>query len=380
MEFNINHMAEEAIRAINERVRNLKHLNIAVVGKTGAGKSTLINSVFRENLVETGIGKPVTSTMRKISKEGFPLSIYDTPGFELGEDRQKTVRDELIGEIRKGIASKDIDKAIHCVWYCINANSNRIEPKEIEWLREFAEENNVTQVPVIIVLTQGFLKSKTKAMKKAIEAENLDVIGVVPVLAQELIEEDDEETIVYKSYGLDILIELMSSKLPNELRDTLQNVQKASLESKKKYAQAAVAAAVTAAFGEGFTPVPFADAAMLVPTQIAMIASITAIFGLEVNKSIITGFVSSTVGTGGATVLGRTVVSNIMKLIPGVGTAVGGAISGATAGLITTALGEAYIKLMEMMYKGEIGKDTLLTSDGQAQLTQLFKDELKKKK
>ncbi len=233
MEFNINHMAEEAIRAINERVRNLKHLNIAVVGKTGAGKSTLINSVFRENLVETGIGKPVTSTMRKISKEGFPLSIYDTPGFELGEDRQKTVRDELIGEIRKGIASKDIDKAIHCVWYCINANSNRIEPKEIEWLREFAEENNVTQVPVIIVLTQGFLKSKTKAMKKAIEAENLDVIGVVPVLAQELIEEDDEETIVYKSYGLDILIELMSNKLPNELRDTLQNVQKASLESKK---------------------------------------------------------------------------------------------------------------------------------------------------
>lgn len=141
-----------------------------------------------------------------------------------------------------------------------------------------------------------------------------------------------------------------------------------------------MAAAVTAAFGEGFTPVPFADAAMLVPTQIAMIASITAIFGLEVNKSIITGFVSSTVGTGGATVLGRTVVSNIMKLIPGVGTAVGGAISGATAGLITTALGEAYIKLMEMMYKGEIGKDTLLTSGGQAQLTQLFKDELKKKK
>ena len=33
-----------------------------------------------------------------------------------------------------------------------------------------------------------------------------------------------------------------------------------------------------------------------------------------------------------------------------------------------------------MMYKGEIGKDKLLTSDGQAQLTQLFKDELKRKK
>ena len=46
----------------------------------------------------------------------------------------------------------------------------------------------------------------------------------------------------------------MSEALPDELQDTLQNVQIASLEEKKRYAQAAVAAAgiLTTALGETY--------------------------------------------------------------------------------------------------------------------------------
>lgn len=141
-----------------------------------------------------------------------------------------------------------------------------------------------------------------------------------------------------------------------------------------------MAATVTAAFGEGFVPVPFADAAMLVPTQITMITGITVIFGLEVSKSLITGFVSATIGTAGATVFGKTVVSNLLKFIPIVGTAAGGIISGATAGLITTALGEAYIKVMELVYKGEIKSEDIYSKEGQNTMTKLFKEELKKER
>ena len=57
-----------------------------------------------------------------------------------------------------------------------------------------------------------------------------------------------------------------------------------------------------------------------------MIASITVIFGFDVNKSIITALVSSTIGFGGATLLGKTVVSNLIKFIPDIGTIGGGAI------------------------------------------------------
>ena len=59
---------------------------------------------------------------------------------------------------------------------------------------------------------------------------------------------------------------------------------------------------------------------------------------------------------------------------------IGGAISGATAGLITTALGMAYIKIMEMVYKGELTKEQLMGEEGKDKMKRIFKDELKKKK
>lgn len=378
MEINTDDIAQKCLDAINERLKNLNKLNIIVVGKSGVGKSTLINSLFRGNFAATGLGRPVTDKIRKIEKKDYPMAVYDTPGFELSKGQQTKVKDEIIALIQKGFLSKDINDAIHCIWYCINVGGNRtFDETELTWLRELTESNKRTQVPIIVVLTQACPKSKAQEMKALVEGENLDIVKVVPVLAQDM---DFDEEYVARAYGLDHLIDIMSQSLPDELQDTLQNVQKASLESKKKYSQAAVATAVAAAFGEGFAPIPFSDAAVLVPTQVAMIASITTIFGMEVNKSLLTGFVSSTLGTAGTTVLGRTIVSNLFKLIPGVGTGVGGLISATTASLLTTALGEAYIKLMELVYKGEMRSEDLYSKAGQDTVRKIFREELKKER
>lgn len=377
MEINVDKLAQEAIAQINQRIKNLKHLNIVIVGKTGVGKSTLINSVFRENLAETGIGKPITDEVRAITKSDFPLTIYDTPGFDLGAHKQDDLLKEITNLIQQGVSSRDINKMIHCMWYCINTSSSRVEQEEIDWIRDFAKENRITEIPIIVILTQAVPKKDARAMKEYIEAQNLDIVKVVPLLA---IDKDYDEEFVYQAYGCDTLIEVMMHALPNELHDTLQNVQIANLESKKKYSEGIIAASVAAAFGEGFAPIPFSDAALLVPTQVGMIAGITAVFGIDISKSFLTAFVSSTIGGAGATVLGKTIVANILKLIPGVGTGIGGAISGATAGLLTTALGMAYIKIMEMVYKGEMTKEQLMGEDGKDTMKRIFKDELKKKK
>jgi len=378
MQIDTDKMAQQCMDAINDKIKNLKTLNIMIVGKSGVGKSTLINSLFRGNFAETGLGRPVTSEIRKKVKKDYPLAIYDTPGFELSSGQQNKVKDEILDIIRNGFASKNINDAIHCIWYCVNVGGNRtFDESEINWLKEFTSENKVTQVPIIVVLTQAVPKKKASEMKNHVEKENLDIIKVVPILAQDM---DFDEEYIARAYGLDHLIDIMAEVLPNELQNTLQNVQKASLESKKKAAQALVATAVAGSFGEGFAPIPFSDAALLVPTQVGMIAGITVIFGLDISKSFLTSFVSATIGSAGATVLGKAIVSNLLKLIPGVGTVAGGLISGTTAGLLTTALGSAYIMIMEMVYKGEIDKEKLYTDEGQKEMNRLFKEALKKKK
>lgn len=378
MEVNTDEIAKKCMDTINEKLKNLKKLNIIVVGKSGVGKSTLINSLFRDKIAETGLGRPITTEIRKIEKKDYPMAIYDTPGFELSEGQQAKVKEEIIELIHKGLATGDINNAIHCIWYCINVGGNRtFDQTEINWLKELIEKNKVTKVPIIVVLTQACPKTKGKQMQTLVEKENLDIIKVIPVLAQDM---DFDGEYVAKAYGLDQLVDIMSEALPEELQDTLQNVQKASLKSKKKRSRAVVAAASAVAFGEGFIPIPFSDAAVLIPTQITMIASITTNFGMSISKSVIMSFISSTIGTAGTTILGKSMVSNLFKLIPGVGTGVGGMISGSTASLLTIALGEAYIKFMEMIYKGELKKEDLYDQNGQKAISKMFKEELTKKR
>jgi GTP-binding protein EngB required for normal cell division len=108
----VDKIAQDAIKIIANKIKNLHTLNIIVAGKTGVGKSTLINAIFREKLAETGMGKPVTRHMRKLTKKGVPLAIYDTRGFELGKEVQAEVKKEIVDTISQCLASQDINKAI----------------------------------------------------------------------------------------------------------------------------------------------------------------------------------------------------------------------------------------------------------------------------
>lgn len=82
-------LAQDILDLTEKEIKNMPQVNVLIVGKSGVGKSTLINSVFRENLADTGIGKPVTKHLRKITKEGIPIALYDTQGLELEESVQE---------------------------------------------------------------------------------------------------------------------------------------------------------------------------------------------------------------------------------------------------------------------------------------------------
>lgn len=333
-------IVQDILNKTNEEIEKMDNVNILICGKTGSGKSTLINSVFRENLADTGIGKPVTQHLRKISKEDMPLVLYDTRGLELDEDIQRQVFEEINDLHRKTKGTKD---ELNICYYCINAGANRIEPMEIELIRQICQH-----IPVIVVLTMS-IGEPARELKSYIDNLNLPMEGIVNVMAKEY---KINDKISIEPFGLKELVGLTFDSIPEETRKAFNNAQQADIQKKADQASRWARRYVTAAFGVGFTPIPFADASILVPMQVSVIAHITAIFGISLDKSSVISLVAAVGGTGGATYLGRTIVSNILKFVPGTSAATG-VISGTTAAVITSALATSYIKVLTIVAEKE---------------------------
>ncbi|NJK69404.1 MAG: DUF697 domain-containing protein [Richelia sp. CSU_2_1] len=364
-DFSLDDLLNKSYDAFKDAESNVGQCNVLVIGKTGVGKSTLINAVFRQRLAETGVGRPVTHGIRQYTKPNCPIAVYDTPGLELNAEQIKVIRLNVakLIEDQRLLHPKE---HIHVIWYCINHGANRIEAVEENWLKEM----QIMDVPVILVLTQTVSKKPSEFFKK-LEHMNLPVSQIIPVMAEP--EEIDEDYTV-KSHGLDKLVDATFQLLPEVARKAFVKEQIANIALKADMAFKYVTAYVASSAIVGATPVPFADAPLLVTVQTAMIANITVIFGLPFDKGFISAMLSAISGAGGVTAVGRNIVTNLIKMIPGAGTLVGGAISGATAATLTLALGLAYIEVLKVYMKAQINGEQLSLGQLAKMLVDLYKD------
>lgn len=334
-------LASELTKQTQAETEKMEKVHVLIVGKTGVGKSTLVNSLFREKLAETGVGRPITKHLQRIEKEGVPMVLYDTRGLELDAKGQAAVT----GEIDQTLAKmQEKGEKMDVAYYCINANSSRIEPMEIRLIKYLA-----SKMPVILILTQSIGESAINLEKYLIN-QNLPVQAIIRVMAKDYVVTDDFKIPVF---GLKELVERSFGLLPSNLHSAFNNAQQIDIQRKSKAARRWARRYIVSTFSVGFTPIPFSDATVLVPMQVGMMAHITAIFGVSLDYSTALGLIGAIGGTGSATYVGRLLVSNIAKFIPGAGSVVGGMISGTTASIITTALAMSYIEVLTYIAKQE---------------------------
>lgn len=336
-DFNFEAIVKAALyEAFGER----GHVNLLIAGSTGVGKSTLINAIFRGDLARTGQGSPVTKHTREFEKEGIPLSIFDTRGLEMADF--SATMDSLRSFVSERARDTDHTKHIHVAWICILEDSRRVQSAEQELVKSLAE-----YMPVIAVITKVRSEKSDKGFRTEVQKLLPLTRNVVRIRA--LPEEEDDGS-SKPTIGLKELVDLTMGAVPEGQKRAFVAAQKVDIDLKKSKSNAIVASAATSAAGIAASPIPFSDAIAIIPVQVAMIASISATFGLSFDESFVVSLVSSIITGAGATLTGRAIVSGLLKFIPGVGSVAGGVIAATTAATLTTAFGKAYIAALEMLF------------------------------
>jgi uncharacterized protein (DUF697 family) len=336
-------LAEALKKAFDEALRGRGHTNVLIAGRSGVGKSTLVNSVFQGNLASTGQGRPVTEGIREIGKPGVPLTVFDTRGLELGAFG--TTLEALRALVSRRRMDPDPRRHIHVAWVCIAEDLRRVEEAESALVAALSD-----YMPVLAVVTkaradQGFRAEVQRLLPRAVNV----------VRVRSIIEQFDDGHVL-APFGLGELVDATADLVPEAQRRSFVAAQKADLALKRQKSQLLVTTSVTAAMGVAAAPIPFADAALLVPIQLAMIAGITATYGLSFSEGFLGMIVASTVGGTATTVSGRAIMAGLLKLVPGAGSALGGTLAAATAGTLTTALGQAYISVLDALFERNHGE------------------------
>ena len=142
---------------LSERI-NKDSTNVLIIGKSGVGKSSLLNYIFGRELQKVGVGAPVTKMeIKKFTykyDDHFEMHIYDTWGLEPSAEKAEEWKNTIFKEIGRHDA-KNISDWFNTIIFCLNAKSARVEDFEIDIIEELLREKN----HVTIALTHCNSKS-----------------------------------------------------------------------------------------------------------------------------------------------------------------------------------------------------------------------------
>lgn len=192
--------------------------NIMVVGQSGLGKSTLINTLFKSKISRKSVQPTseeripktieIKSITHDIEEKGvrMKLTVIDTPGFGdhinnencwqpimkfINDQYEKYLQEEVNINRKKRIP----DTRVHCCLYFIPATGHSLRPLDIEFMKRLSKVVNI--VPVIAKADTLTLEERVY-FKQRITADLLS--NGIDVYPQKEFDEDAEDRLVNEKF------------------------------------------------------------------------------------------------------------------------------------------------------------------------------------
>ncbi|KAI9023123.1 Septin-domain-containing protein [Hyaloraphidium curvatum] len=182
---------------VRKRLKEGFRFNIMIVGASGLGKTTLVNTMFAAHLVDSKATKhptdpwpkttEIASVTHLLEENGvrLRLTIVDTPGYGDQVNNEncwdpvlRYIKEQYAAFLRKELTpARDRripDTRIHCVLFFIAPSGHALRPIDITVMRKLTEVANV--IPVI-AKSDSLTPEEKDAFKRRIKAE-LDFHGI----------------------------------------------------------------------------------------------------------------------------------------------------------------------------------------------------------
>ncbi|XP_046979912.1 septin-1 [Schistocerca americana] len=218
---------------------------LMVVGESGLGKSTLVNSLFLtdlypERIVPDAVEKThqtvkLDASTVEIEERGVKLrlTVVDTPGYGDAIDNTdcfheiiKYIDDQFERFLRdeSGLNRRNIvDNRIHCCFYFISPFGHGLKPLDIEFMKQL--HNKVNIVPVIAKADVLTKKEVSRLKKRVLEEIESNGIKIYPLPDCDSDEDEDykeqvrqlKEAVPFAVCGANTLLEVRGRKVRGRL-------------------------------------------------------------------------------------------------------------------------------------------------------------------